>query len=65
MSTEEIQAKYDRLVDRVRQMRGWQKEFFKFRASGALKRSRRLEWEVDQLLKEEVKIQEAKQKELF
>jgi hypothetical protein len=61
MSTEELQAKYDKLFDKVRQMRGYQKEYFKYRASSDLERSKRLEREVDQLIKEGVQKKESKQ----
>lgn len=65
MTLEELQQKYDRLVDKVRKMRGVQKEYFKYRAKVDLDRARRLEREVDDLIGEEVKIQQSKQKELF
>lgn len=65
MSQEELQQKYDRLIDRVRRMRGRQKEYFKYRASSDLEAARRLEREVDKLLNEEVKAQQSKQNSLL
>jgi hypothetical protein len=65
MSHEELEQKYLRLVDQVRQMRGWQKEYFKYHASQALQNAKRKEREVDNLIAEEVARQKSKQKELF
>lgn len=65
MTQQEIQAKYDRLVDKVRQMRGAQKEYFKYRAKQDLDRSKRLEREVDQMIQEEVQRQKSGQQEMF
>lgn len=65
MSQEELQLKYDRLVDKVRQMRGAQKEYFKYRAKVDLERSKRLEREVDQLITEEVNKIKSGQQEMF
>jgi hypothetical protein len=61
MSTEELQTKYDKLFDKVRQMRGYQKEYFKYRASSDLEKSKRFEREVDQIIKDEVQKKESKQ----
>ena len=65
MTQDEIQKKYDRLVDRVRRMRGLQKEYFKYRASDDLKKAKTLEREVDQIIEEEVKTQKSNQQEIF
>ena len=65
MTNEETQKRLDRLVDKVRQMRGLQKEYFKYRIRADLERCRRLEREVDQILTEEVNIQKSKQSNLF
>lgn len=65
MTTEELNAKYDRLFELVRKMRGRQKEFFKYRASVDLQESRRLERQVDTLIADEVKRKQSQQKELF
>ncbi|MGN6491195.1 MAG: hypothetical protein ACTHLE_04305 [Agriterribacter sp.] len=65
MSHEELQKKYERLVEKVRMMRGHQKEYFKYRGSDSLERARRLEREVDQLIDEEVRRQKSKQRDLF
>lgn len=60
-----LQKKHDRLLDKVRQMRGAQKEYFRYRASADLERSKRLEREVDHLVAEEVKEKESRQERLF
>lgn len=65
MTHEEIKAKYDRLVDYVRRMRGWQKEYFRYRSSEAKSKAMALERQVDQIIDQEVKIQKSKQADLF
>lgn len=65
MTEAEIQTKYDRLLEKVRRMRGYQKEYFKYRASSDLQLAKRFEREVDQLIADEVKIQKSNQKEMF
>lgn len=63
--SEELQKKYDRLVDKVRRMRGVQKEYVKYRTRQDWDLSKRLEREVDALISEEVKQQKSKQQGLF
>lgn len=65
MTQDELQKRYDRLLDKARQVRGIQKEYFKYRLGKDLDRARRLERELDQMLAEEVKIQKNNQQELF
>lgn len=65
MSTEELQVRYDQLVDKVRRMRGAQREYFKYRAKTDLDLSKRLEREVDKMIQDEVDKQKSKQKEMF
>ena len=65
MTQEELQKKYDRLFDKTRQMRGIQKEYFKYRASADLQRAKVLEREVDQLIKDEVDLKKSLQPEIF
>lgn len=65
MSHEDLQRKYDQLLDKVRQMRGAQREYFKYRAKVDLERSKKLEREVDQIVDEAVKLKKSGQKELF
>lgn len=60
-----IEQKYLHLLDLVRRMRGVQKDYFRYRASEDLKRARRLEREVDQLIEMEVKKLKSLQKQLF
>jgi hypothetical protein len=65
MTPEEVEQKYLRLVDRVRRMRGYQREWDKFHCSSDKEYKRRLEREVDELIIEEVKKQKSKQQEIF
>jgi hypothetical protein len=65
MTPEEIQKHFTRFVDKVRQMRGLQREYFRYRARADLDRARKLEREVDQLITEEINRIKSKQKELF
>lgn len=65
MSQEELQKKYDQLFDRVRRMRGHQKEYFKYRASSDLQLAKRFEREVDELIKKEIEQRKSNQKEIF
>lgn len=65
MTPDEIKARYDHLLDKVRRLRGYQKEYFKYRASRDLQLAKRFEREVDDMIKTEVEIQKSKQKEFF
>ena len=65
MSQEELQKKYDRLVDEVLAMRLSQKKYFKYRIGSDLDISRKREKRVDQLLADEVRLRESKQREIF
>jgi hypothetical protein len=65
MTQEELQKKYDRLLDKARRVRGVQKEYFKYRLVQDLELARRLERELDLLISEEVKVQKSNQSELF
>lgn len=60
-----LKAKYEYLLDRVRRMRGWQIEYFKYRASSDLKSAKKLEYEVDGFLKTIVKEQQSKQQSIY
>lgn len=65
MTQEELQAKYDHLIDLVRKVRGSQKEFFKYRARVDLEKSRYHERRLDSFINDEVKKQKSKQQDLF
>ena len=65
MTPEELQKRYDRLINKVRQMRGLQREYARWRAKVDWEKSRRLEREVDALIEEEVKRMKSNQKEMF
>lgn len=65
MTNEELNAKYLRLVDKVRKMRGRQIEYFKYRAKTDLDAAKRFEREVDALIMEEVNKQKSGQQDLF
>jgi hypothetical protein len=61
----EAAKKHDQFFDKVRQMRGVQKEYFKYRAGSDLQKARRLERDVESIIDQEVQIQKSNQKELF
>jgi hypothetical protein len=65
MTTEEIQKKYEVFFNKVRRMRGHQKEYFRYRASSDLQLAKRFEREVDELIKKEVEERKSNQKEIF
>ncbi|MBU7576485.1 MAG: hypothetical protein KAF40_00340 [Flavihumibacter sp.] len=65
MSQEELQKKYDQLLEKVRRMRGHQKEYFKYRASSDLQLAKRFEREVDELIKKEMDQRKSNQKQFF
>lgn len=65
MTTQELEERYNRLVDAVRKMRGCQKEYFKYRAKTDLEKSKHWERQVDAIVGDHVRQQESKQKELF
>lgn len=65
MTEGEYKVRYLNLVDKVRRMRGHQKQYFRYRASDDLRRAKAWEREVDKIIAEEVKTQRSNQKELF
>lgn len=65
MTLEDLQKKHERLVDRVRQMRARQREYLKYYASEDKRVMKRLEYEVDNLIAEEVKAKKSGQRELL
>lgn len=65
MRYEELKTRYDRLVNKVKNMRLAQIDYFKYRGQGYLDKARRYERDVDEIIREEVKIQESKQQDLF
>ena len=67
MTEQEYQIRFQNLVDKVRRMRGWQKERDKVRflPRDDHARMKRLEREVDNILSEEKQKEKSKQKELF
>ena len=67
MSQEELQNKYDRLLDRVNRMRGFQREWQKTRALSPdeKKKMKHLEWEVDGIVKQEIAQQKSQQQNIF
>jgi hypothetical protein len=65
MSQEELQKKYDQLMEKVRRMRGHQKEYFRYRASSDLQLAKRFEREVDEFIKKEIEQRKSNQKEFF
>lgn len=67
LTTEQVahlQAQHTALVDAVRRMRGYQKEWFKYHSSLDLKAAKAWERKVDELLTKEVNAQKQQQQEL-
>lgn len=48
-------------LDKVRKMRGYQKEYFKYRVRSDLETAKRYEREVDKLIEEEIKAIKSQQ----
>ncbi len=65
MTPEEWEAKYNRLFSKVRQLRGWQKQWDMFHASLDYPKKRKMERVVDQMLNEELKLKRSLKQELF
>ena len=65
MTTEELQKKYDRLYEKIKRLRGWQREYKKYHIESDRQIVVRLEREVDQMIKIETDLQKRKQNELF
>jgi hypothetical protein len=65
MTQQELQIKYDHLIEKVRRMRGHQREYFKYRARSDLDIARRLEREIDRIIAEEIAQQKSMQRKIF
>lgn len=65
MTPQEWEVRFNDLVEKVRKMRGHQKEYFKYRAKTDLEKSKFWERQVDQTIDGHVKEQKSQQQELF
>lgn len=65
MTYEELEKKYNHLFERVKRLRGWQKEYDIYHGSMERETKKRIERDVDNLIKQETDLQKRKQKELF
>lgn len=65
MTQEDQKARYDRLVNLVRLMRGYQREYFKFRLGSDLRNSKKYEALVDKFIEQEDQAKASKQTEIF
>lgn len=65
MTIEELQKKYDHLVERVARMRAVQDHYEKYRIGADRDRKRALEKQVDGIVTEEMKRKGSQQKEIF
>lgn len=65
MTYDDLKKKHELLLEKVRRMRALQIDYFKYRASSDLDRAKRLEREVDYLVKVEVKEQRSQQNKMF
>lgn len=65
MDKDVLQKKFDRLLDLARKVRGHQKDYFRYRASSDLEKSKHWERQLDQFIKDEVAERDKKQRDLF
>lgn len=65
MTIQELQNKYDRLYEKVKRTRGWQREWKKFHIESDRQVMIRLERELDNMIKEETDLRKRMQKEMF
>lgn len=65
MTQQELQKKYDYLFDKIRRMRGVQKDYFKYRAKSDLEILKKIERDVDLFIEKEIKEINSKQTEIF
>jgi len=65
MTQEEIQKKYDHLLDRVARMRNLQINYDRYRVSADRDKMVSLQRQVDELVKNEFKAKRSQQKDLF
>ncbi|MVT11354.1 hypothetical protein [Chitinophaga tropicalis] len=65
MDTDTLQKRLDRLLNVAEKVRHHQKRYFGFKTSVDLEKAKYYERQLDKLLKEEGKIKESQQKELF
>ena len=65
MTIEELQAKYDRLYQKVKKCRGWQREYKKYHIESDRQVMIRHERELDSMIAVEDKVQKSLQKEMF
>lgn len=65
ISIGDSQKRYERLLDKTRQMREYQKRWYSYHIRTDLDKAKRLEREIDQLIAEEIKIQKSNQGEIF
>lgn len=62
---QQLQKRYDKLLDLARKTRGLQKEYFKYRASSDLEKAKHWEKQLDSFIKDELKSKDSQQKEMF
>lgn len=65
MNADIIQKQYDLLIEKVAQMRQYQDNYFRHRASQDLQKAKALEREVDAIIRREYKAKTSLQKPLF
>lgn len=65
MTIDDLQKKHERLLDKTRQMREFQKRWYSYHIRTDLDKAKRLEREIDQFIAEEIKTQKSNQGEIF
>lgn len=65
ISTDDLQRRYDKLLDLTMRMRGYQKEYDRYHMSESRKRKQELERQTDRFLADELAKKKSKQSEMF
>lgn len=65
MTMQDLQNKYDRLYEKAKRTRGWQREWKKYHIESDRQVMIRLERELDNIIKEETDLRKRGQKELL
>lgn len=65
MTQDELQKKYDRLFDKARRVRGWQKQWYKYHVEQDRQMMVMQQRDLDNMIALEVAERKKRQKELF
>jgi len=65
MTDQDYKVRYDRLLNLVFKMRGYQRSWIKYHLSGDREKAKRYENEVDKMIESEAQRKDTKQSEIF